>query len=114
MYVSNLPEEISKVELEAMFCRLGRIVDSFIPVDWTTRRKRGFGFVRFKFEKEASNALNIVTGRSWGGRLIRTHFARLKENQQIPCASVLDKGHLNPLTRGFNHLSSRPFIAKDG
>lgn len=73
MYVSNLPKEISKVELEAMFCRVGRIVDSFIPVDWTTRRKRGFGFVRFKFEKEASNAINIVTGRSWGGRLIRTH-----------------------------------------
>lgn len=33
VFVSNLPATISKAELEAMFCRAGKIVDIFIPVD---------------------------------------------------------------------------------
>lgn len=50
-----------------MFCRAGKIVDSFIPVDRASRKKRGFGFVRFKFEAEAMRAIDLATGRSFAG-----------------------------------------------
>lgn len=33
LFVSNMPEEMSKVEPEAMFCRAGKILDVFIPMD---------------------------------------------------------------------------------
>lgn len=48
LFTSMLPMDISKVELEAMFCRAGKIIDTFIPIDRRTGKKRGIGFVRFK------------------------------------------------------------------
>lgn len=40
LFVSNVPASISSSELEAMFCRAGRILDSFIPKD-TVNGKAG-------------------------------------------------------------------------
>lgn len=37
LFISNLPKEVSRVELEAMFERVGKIIDSFILTD----RKQG-------------------------------------------------------------------------
>lgn len=64
--LSNLPSEISIVEQESMFCRAGKIIDCFIPLYCTTGRKRGIGFVRFKTEREALNAIELIKGRSLG------------------------------------------------
>ena len=75
LFVLNLPETISKLELEAMFCRAGRIVDSFIPIDRNTGKKRGFGFVRFKSEIEALKAIDLRNGSKWGGKKITVNLA---------------------------------------
>ena len=53
LFVSNLDEAISSTELEAMFYRAGKIVDSFIPKDKYIGRGRGFAFVRFGSMREA-------------------------------------------------------------
>lgn len=39
LFAANLPVEISRTELEAMFWRAGRIIDSFMPVDRSTGKK---------------------------------------------------------------------------
>lgn len=33
LFISNLSPETSRVELESMFWRVGKILDTFIPVD---------------------------------------------------------------------------------
>lgn len=58
-----------------MFCRVGRIIDS-LPVDWNTRKRRGFGFVKFKTKKEVLETIDMAKGRSWGGRRITVNMAR--------------------------------------
>lgn len=64
IFVSNLPSNISKSELEAMFCRVGRIADSFIPCDRHYGNQRGFAFVRFGNLRDAERAMAIIDGRS--------------------------------------------------
>ena len=54
LFVSNLHEAISSTELEAMFFRAGKIVDSFIPKDRATGKGRGFALVRFWSMRELS------------------------------------------------------------
>lgn len=76
LLVSSLPKRISKPELEAMFCRVGRVVDSFIPIDMASGKTRGFVFVRFRFEAEARRAIELTTGRSWGVKIICVQLAR--------------------------------------
>lgn len=79
LFVSNLPEDISKPELKAMFWRAGRIVDFFIPVDRASGKKRGIAFVRFLFEVEARRVVEIVTRRSFRGRKISAQVAHYQE-----------------------------------
>lgn len=67
LFVSNLLASISSPELEAMFCRAGRILDSFIPKDTARSRGRGFAFVRFGLMREAELSTELAKGRSWGG-----------------------------------------------
>lgn len=69
LFVSNLPAEIPKIEVEAMFYRVGRIIDVFIPSYRNTGKHRGFGFVRFKSEVEALHAIELVSDRSLGSQL---------------------------------------------
>lgn len=52
-------------ELEAMFCRAGKILDSFIPIDKKSGIKSGFGFVRFESLQEAEMAVEQARGRSF-------------------------------------------------
>lgn len=68
IFVSNLPEEISKVELEAMFCRAGKILDSFLPIDKSSGKKRGFGFIRFGSFKEAEKGMELEEDHGEVGR----------------------------------------------
>ena len=63
VFVSNLPQQISKTELEAMFWRAGRIIDVFTPVDQRCQSNRGFAFVRFVTLREAEKAVEMAEGR---------------------------------------------------
>lgn len=123
--VSNLPLDMSRVELEAMVWTAGRIIDSFMPIVQRIGKKKGFGFVRFKIEKEALCAIDLARGRSWGGRKISASFARprILINQLSPPSppkEVLDARHLDWVTRDAaspTQHRSRPsasWIVKDG
>lgn len=75
LFVSNLSEDASATELEAMLCRAGRVIHAFLPINQLTGKKQGLGFVRFKSEREALVAIELVNGRPWGGRRISVNFA---------------------------------------
>lgn len=76
LFISNLSPETSRVELESMFWRVGKILDTFIPVDRKIGKKRGIAFVRFKTKQEAFRAISLGQGQSWGGRKISMPLAR--------------------------------------
>ena len=66
VFVSNLPQQISRAEIEAIFWREGRINDVFIPKDRRDNSNRGFAFVRFATLREAEKAVQIAEGRLCG------------------------------------------------
>lgn len=70
VFVSYLPQQISEAELEAMFWKVGRIRDVFIPTEKRSNNGKGFTFVRFATLKEAEKAIELAEGRSRGGRKI--------------------------------------------
>ena len=76
VFVSNLPQQISRAEIEAIFWREGRINDVFIPKDRRDNSNRGFAFVRFATLREAEKAVQIAEGRLWGGMKIQANLAQ--------------------------------------
>lgn len=80
IHLSNQIAEISITELQSMVFRAGKIIDTFLPIDRSTGKKMGFGFVRSRHYQEAQSAIEMVQGRSWGGRRISAYLAHPPRN----------------------------------
>jgi len=62
LYVGNLPEELSRQELEAVFAEAGDSISTKIITDRKTNKCRGFGFVTVKSDEEADAFIEKFNG----------------------------------------------------
>lgn len=74
VYVGNLPYTASKEELEDFFRHCGVIEKISLVKDRETDRPKGFGFVTFETEEEATKALDM-NGAEISGRKVRVNLA---------------------------------------
>ncbi|KAL6755322.1 hypothetical protein V8C86DRAFT_2679070, partial [Haematococcus lacustris] len=80
LLVRNLPLDVRQEDVRDMFQRYGEVRDIYLPKDYYTGKPRGFGFVEFRDNRDAEDALyaldrTVVGGRevSVGVRLCRGH-----------------------------------------
>lgn len=76
LYVGNLPFQLAKEDLEALFSQAGTVTDVRIITDRMTGQSRGFGFVDMADEESARAAIEQLSGVEVGGRPIRVDEAR--------------------------------------
>lgn len=57
------------------FSQWGKVTDSFVAVDKMSGRSKGFGFVTFATDEEASNACKNANGKDLDGRTIKVDIA---------------------------------------
>lgn len=62
LYVGNLPEDLSRQELEAVFAEAGDSISIKIITDRKTNKCRGFGFVTVKSEEQADEIIEKFNG----------------------------------------------------
>lgn len=62
LYVGNLPEDLSRQELEAVFAEVGDSISIKIITDRKTNKCRGFGFVTVKSEEQADEIIEKFNG----------------------------------------------------
>lgn len=62
LYVGNLPKEIERQELEAVFADCGTSVTTKLIKDRKTGKCRGFGFVTVKTDEEADKIIEQFNG----------------------------------------------------
>ncbi|PSB27158.1 RNA recognition motif domain-containing protein [Stenomitos frigidus] len=62
LYVGNLPEDLSRQELEAIFTDEGDSISIKIITDRKTNKCRGFGFVTVKSEEQADEIIEKFNG----------------------------------------------------
>lgn len=75
VFVGNLDFHTSKDELQELFGQAGSILDVFLPTDRATGRPRGFAFVEFATEEEATAAIERFEGQELNGRALRVNAA---------------------------------------
>uniref|UniRef100_A0A3Q3L9E7 ELAV-like protein n=1 Tax=Mastacembelus armatus TaxID=205130 RepID=A0A3Q3L9E7_9TELE len=64
LYISGLPRTLSQTELEDMFARYGRIINSRVLVDQASGLSRGVAFIRFDKRAEAEDAVKHLNGHT--------------------------------------------------
>ncbi|HUP65346.1 MAG TPA: RNA-binding protein [Thermoanaerobaculia bacterium] len=80
VFVGNLDFNTSKSEVEALFAQIGPIRDVFLPMDRESGRPRGFAFVEFDSEDDATAAIERFNGYELGGRALRVNKAEEKRS----------------------------------
>merc|ERR1712180_580344 len=84
--VDNLSYRTSTETLRRKFERYGDIGDAYIPRDRSTGESRGFGFVRFRDKRDASDAIKGMDGYEMDGRELRVDYARHERPEARPRA----------------------------
>jgi RNA recognition motif-containing protein len=62
LYVGNLPKELSRQELEAVFAEAGDTISTKVITDRKTGECRGFGFVTVKNNEQADEIIEKYNG----------------------------------------------------
>lgn len=78
LFVGSLPWSVNDAELRTLFEPYGKVASAKVVTDKQTRRSKGFGFVEFETEAEASAAINALNGSEVKGRNIIVSEAKPK------------------------------------
>ncbi|KAG8451469.1 hypothetical protein GDO86_003611 [Hymenochirus boettgeri] len=76
LFVRNVADDIRSEDLRREFGRYGPIVDVYVPLDFYTRRPRGFAYVQFEDVRDAEDALHNLDKKWICGRQIEIQFAQ--------------------------------------
>ncbi len=79
LYVGGLPYSTTQDGLREGFAAAGNVVSAIIITDKMSGRSKGFGFVEFDTEEEATKAIEMFNGKDFEGRRITVSEARPME-----------------------------------
>lgn len=76
LFVGNLSWGIDDAKLAEIFSAFGEVTDSKVITERGTGRSKGFGFVTFSSEEEASKAIAELNEKDVEGRNITVNVAQ--------------------------------------
>ena len=79
MFLRNLSYTCTEDEIRVLFEKYGPIAEVHLPIDKTTKRITGIGFVTFVMPEHAVKAFNELDGKVFQGRLLHILPARNKK-----------------------------------
>ncbi|MCM1984094.1 RNA recognition motif domain-containing protein [Lyngbya confervoides] len=85
LYVGNLPKEIEREELEALFTQeVGETESTKVVTDRKTGKCRGFGFVTVKTEEQADQVIEKLNGHVFKENALKIEKAlpKAKDSQE--------------------------------
>ncbi len=92
LYVGNLPEELNRQELEAVFAEFGDSVSTKVITDRKTGKCRGFGFVTVKSEEQADEVIEKFNGHMLKDNALKIEKAlprtKGKGDEEAPATSA--------------------------
>ena len=77
IYVSNLPSQVTEVELATLFSSAGDVMSVKIVEDRQTGQPRGFAFVEMSTQWEARRAVSMLNQKSFMGKELLVKEARV-------------------------------------
>ncbi|CAI5474761.1 unnamed protein product [Closterium sp. Yama58-4] len=76
LYVGGLEENVTESILHAAFIPFGDIKDINIPIDQTTQKHRGFGFLTYMEKEDAAAAMDNMHNGELYGRVLTVNIAQ--------------------------------------
>jgi RNA recognition motif-containing protein len=81
LYVGGLSWDTTDAGLQQAFERFGAVAEAKVVMDRDTGRSRGFGFVTFEDDGDATKAVEALNGSELDGRKIRVDEANSQDRR---------------------------------
>ena len=81
LFVGNFSWNLSEEDMRELFAAYGELEDVKLIIDRMTGRSKGFGFVKFVNEDEATTALTELNDKEVDGRELKVTVARPREER---------------------------------
>ena len=78
MLVRNITHGVDKDKVQEECAKYGQISDVHMPLDFNTRRPKGFAFVEFADETEGRACIEKMDGQDFEGRVLQVCQAKQK------------------------------------
>lgn len=82
LFIGGLAWQTDDVRLREKFEEFGQVEEAVVVKDRDTGRSRGFGFVRFTSDDQATAAMNAMNEQEFDGRRIRVDKATDRGSQR--------------------------------
>ena len=79
LYIGGLPYSTTEDQLREAFSQAGTVSSAVIIMDKMSGRSKGFGFVEFDSDDDATKAIDMWNGKDFGGRTLTVNEARPME-----------------------------------
>ena len=76
LLVRNIPSDTRSDELKELMSKYGNIRDVYIPLDYYSKRPKGFAFVEYLSSSDAARALDAMDGYEFNDRSLKIVFAK--------------------------------------
>eukprot|EP00252_Welwitschia_mirabilis_P000999 TRINITY_DN10984_c0_g1_i1.p1 TRINITY_DN10984_c0_g1~~TRINITY_DN10984_c0_g1_i1.p1 ORF type:complete len:472 (-),score=109.05 TRINITY_DN10984_c0_g1_i1:112-1527(-) len=96
IFVGDISAEVTDANLYACFSIYPSISDARVMWDQKSGRSRGFGFVSFRNQQDAENAIKEMNGKILGSRQIRCNWATKSNTNQSDEKSNSENTSNNP------------------
>lgn len=83
VFVTNLPENTEEELVRQVFLPFGDIKDIQLPVDPISQEPRGFAFVEFEEEDDATEAIFNLHNSELEGTVLRVEAARAQRSKEF-------------------------------
>jgi cold-inducible RNA-binding protein len=80
LFIGSLPYSATSEDLEKLFSEVGEVLSATVIVDRMTNRSKGFGFVEYKSDEHAEEAIKRFNGYDLDGRQIVVNEAKPRED----------------------------------
>ncbi|XP_036433828.1 serine/arginine-rich splicing factor 10-like [Colossoma macropomum] len=115
LFVRNISDDFRPEDLRREFGRYGPITDVYIPLDFYSRRPRGFAYVQFEDVRDAEDAMHNLDRKVVCGRQIEIQFAQgdrktpgqMKAKERRSPCSYSDGRRRRSRSRSYDRRSSR-------
>jgi nucleolin len=80
LFIGNVSFDSSNESIQEIFAEYGNVTRVSLPTDRESGALKGFGYVDFSSQEEASAALEALNGQDIGGRAIRVDYATPRDD----------------------------------
>lgn len=103
LYVGNLPEDLNRQDLEAVFAEEGDSITTKIITDRKTNKCRGFGFITVKSEEQADAIIEKYNGHQLQDSTLKIERAQPRAKEDTPAPVAASGGRRNNNKGGGNN-----------